>query len=393
MKVSVFLATYNHEPFIEQAVRSVLMQRVNFDYEVLVGEDASTDGTARVLKRLQAEYPGRVRALLRPRNLGMCRNFIETYQACRGEYIAYLDGDDYWTCPDKLQKQVDYLEEHRDCSTCFHNAHILSDDPGDTQKEFFVNRTGRTVFTVADLILLNNIIPSSSIVVRNGLIDRFPDWLPEVTAVDWVFNILNAGKGKIGYIPEAMAVYRRHDGGVWSAMEDERRREEVLKVYKYLPSVLDPELGTVVEAAAERLTLWVGTEWLRKELERSVQAYESGQACIREVEAAKEWLVGQLGNYQAHVAEQARAYEAALAEEVRNHQAQMEEQEEIHRQQEAEQARRYEARLQDMARDRDAARAVSEALVSRLDMIERSRAWRLVCKVRRLRRLLSRRRL
>src|SRR5262245_56053444 len=179
MKVSVFLATYNHERFIEQAIRSVLMQRVNFDYEILVREDASTDGTARIVEQLQAEHPDRVRALLRTKNIGMHRNFIEVYHACTGEYIAYLDGDDYWTSADKLQKQVDYLEEHRDCSICFHNARILSDDPGESQKELFVNRSNRTLFTIVDLIL-ENIIPSCSIVARNGLIDCFPEWLPEV---------------------------------------------------------------------------------------------------------------------------------------------------------------------------------------------------------------------
>src|SRR5262245_51422112 len=199
MKVSVFLATYNHEPFIEQAVRSVLMQRVNFDYEVLVGEDASTDGTARVLERLQAEHPGRVRALLRPRNLGMCRNFVETYQACRGEYIAYLDGDDYWTCPDKLQRQVDFLESHPDHVLCFHNARILSDDPAESGTELFANPDGRTTFTVEDLIL-DNIVPSCSTVARNGVVDRFPDWLGEVTGVDWVFHLLHAWHGKLGYL-------------------------------------------------------------------------------------------------------------------------------------------------------------------------------------------------
>ena len=97
--------------------------------------DAPTDWHAinwhamrRIVRRLQAEYPDKIRATLRARNVGMHRNFIESYQACTGEYVAFLDADDYWTSPDKLQKQVDFLDSHPGCSMCFHNAHVRFED-------------------------------------------------------------------------------------------------------------------------------------------------------------------------------------------------------------------------------------------------------------------------
>src|SRR3712207_1086613 len=102
MKVSVLMLAYNHEKFIAQALDSALMQQVNFDYEIVIGEDCSTDNTRDILIRYQKEYPHRIRLLLPEKNLGMHDNLIQTFKACRGDYIAFLEGDDYWTSPNKL---------------------------------------------------------------------------------------------------------------------------------------------------------------------------------------------------------------------------------------------------------------------------------------------------
>lgn len=109
MKVSVLMITYNHEKFIAQAIDSILMQQVNFDYEIVIGEDCSTDGTRAIVIQYQKEYPDKIRLLLPEENLGMHKNFVQTFRACQGEYIALLEGDDYWTSPRKLQKQVDFF--------------------------------------------------------------------------------------------------------------------------------------------------------------------------------------------------------------------------------------------------------------------------------------------
>lgn len=292
MKLSVVVLTRNHERFIGQALRSVLAQRTAFDFEVVVGEDASTDGTAAIVRRLQAEHPDKVRATLRAHNVGMHRNFEETYRACRGEYVAYLDGDDYWTATDKLQKQADFLDAHPGHTLCFHNARVWFEGRGETDELLFANPDGRTTFEIDDLILAN-MVPGCSIAARNGLIDRFPDWLPEVPLVDWVFNLLHARHGSVGYLPEPMAVYRRHAGGLWSSQEGSRRNHEaVLKVYEKMPGILDRRHWALARAAAERYRLFTGNEWLR------------GQAACYQAETerlnrAAEWLRGQVANYQA----------------------------------------------------------------------------------------------
>src|ERR1700676_449892 len=110
MKLSVMMITYNHERYIAQAIESILAQKVNFDYELVIGEDCSTDGTRAVILDFHRRYPSRIVPLLRERNLGGPRNFLGTLAACRGKYLALLEGDDYWICTDKLQRQVDFLE-------------------------------------------------------------------------------------------------------------------------------------------------------------------------------------------------------------------------------------------------------------------------------------------
>ena len=104
--VSVAVITYNHEKFIGQAIESVLMQETAFVVELVIGEDCSTDGTRRIVQAYAEKYPNVIRALLPEKNLGMARNYDAVWQACRGKYIAWLEGDDYWRTPQKLQKQV-----------------------------------------------------------------------------------------------------------------------------------------------------------------------------------------------------------------------------------------------------------------------------------------------
>ena len=112
-KLSVVFITYNHEPFIKEALDSVLMQEVDFPYEIVVGEDCSTDCTRDILREYDREHPGLFKLLFRDKNLGApTRNVYETAMACRGEYLAFLEGDDYWTVPYKLQRQVDFLDSH-----------------------------------------------------------------------------------------------------------------------------------------------------------------------------------------------------------------------------------------------------------------------------------------
>ncbi|HBR15088.1 MAG TPA: glycosyl transferase family 2 [Candidatus Omnitrophica bacterium] len=212
-KVSVKMVTYNHESFIAQAIESVLMQEVEFDYEIVIGEDSSTDGTRGIVLDYQKRYPDRVRLLLTDRNRGRRHNFLQTLKACRGKYVAMLDGDDYWTSPRKLQKQADFLDTHPGCAICFHNAVMIYEN-GKAPRLYHREKL-KQILKLEDL-LYGNIMPTCATMFRNHLFDEFPGLFDPLPFGDWPLQILNARHGDIGYLDEVMSVYRIHSGGLWS---------------------------------------------------------------------------------------------------------------------------------------------------------------------------------
>ena len=129
--VSVCCITYNQERFLTQAVESVLMQETDFDVELIIGEDCSTDTTRTIALTYERRYPGRIRVLTPDANLGIMRNLMATFAACHGEYIAFLEGDDYWIDPTKLQRHVDALRANGNCALCGHDAEIFFDAGSD----------------------------------------------------------------------------------------------------------------------------------------------------------------------------------------------------------------------------------------------------------------------
>lgn len=215
-KLSVLMITYNHEQYIAQALDSVLDQQVDFDYEIVIGEDCSTDSTREILKNYKAKFPDRVVLLERGKNLGMIRNLVDTLQHCTGEYIALLEGDDYWTDVDKLQKQIAFLDAHNDVAFYCHNALVVYEDSDQESHPFHADRED-AFYTVKDLF--PNFIPTCSTVFRAGLFSDIPEWFYSMPMADWPLHVMNARFGKFFYSREIMATYRIHSGGVWSGKQ------------------------------------------------------------------------------------------------------------------------------------------------------------------------------
>ena len=120
MTLSVVTITYNHAPYIAKCIEGVLMQQVNFPMEFIIAEDCSTDGTRAICEEYAKKYPDLIRLLPSEGNMGAVMNEQRAFEAARGKYIATCEGDDYWTDPLKLQKQVDFLESHPECTASFH---------------------------------------------------------------------------------------------------------------------------------------------------------------------------------------------------------------------------------------------------------------------------------
>jgi glycosyltransferase involved in cell wall biosynthesis len=237
IKVSVCMTTYNHEPYIAQAVESVLAQRVSFPVELVIGEDCSTDRTREIVRNLAESHPSIIRLRLPEHNEGGKANFLSTFAMCRGQYIAMLEGDDYWTSPDKLQMQVDALDSHPDWAISFHPAQCLYEDGLNGMPVYPVD-WAKPVATIDDLFRAN-FIPTSSVLFRNRLFPAPPSWFHRLMIGDWPLHILNAAHGNIGFIPQTMSVYRVHRSGLWSSATLATRLNEVSEMF----SAVDHHFG------------------------------------------------------------------------------------------------------------------------------------------------------
>ncbi|WP_026997759.1 glycosyltransferase family 2 protein [Flectobacillus major] len=217
IKVSVIVHTYNHEKFIRQTLDSIVNQVVNFDFEVIVGDDASPDTTPQIIREYQAKYPHLIKPLLHEKNLGGFgkNNTLSTLAASKGQYIAAMDGDDYWTSPHKLQKQVDFLDANPDFVACFHNALIHFED-GSHPDHYVNDEHQKVVTTVEDLVGEDEVwyMATSAVMFRNGIITEYPQWFHESKSGDIPRYILLGKHGKFYYINEVMSVYRKNGGGM-----------------------------------------------------------------------------------------------------------------------------------------------------------------------------------
>ena len=234
MKLSILIITYNHEKYISQAIESFLMQETNFDFEIIIGEDYSTDNTRKICSKYKEKYPNKIKLLLNKQNIGMMPNFVQTLKACKGKYIALCEGDDYWTDPLKLQKQVDFLEANEDFSICFHEAEVV--DKNSSFLRFYNNFNINKEFDLYDLIK-KNFITTASILLRYKR--NLPDNFFKLSAGDWGLLIYYAQYGKIYYMKKSMSAYRVHPEGLWSKMTHNEMILKGVGVMKQLDKILD----------------------------------------------------------------------------------------------------------------------------------------------------------
>jgi glycosyltransferase involved in cell wall biosynthesis len=248
IKVSISLVTFNHEKYIAQAIESILMQVVNFDYEIIIGEDYSSDRTRDIVKEYYHKYPDKIRLILPEQNLGCYgqKIFVQTLKACQGDYIALLDGDDYWTSANKLQMQVDFLDSHPDCVICFHDVVKIIEN-GSLESIQYNDFQPKAISTIKHL-LKSNFIPTCSTLYRNRLFSDFPDWYYDLICGDWILHVFNAQHGHIGYINQNMGVYRVHEHGLFSSMKNIRKLQEVIKCYPYLNEYLNYRYNNLIES-------------------------------------------------------------------------------------------------------------------------------------------------
>jgi glycosyltransferase involved in cell wall biosynthesis len=244
--VSVSITTYNLAHWLPRALDSVLEQRTTFPIEIVIGDDCSQDATVSVAHAYRERHPGLIRVLERSRNVGIQRNTYETIDQCRGKFIAWLDGDDYWTDPQKLAIQVETLESDSSINVCGHFVrHVTSD--GEIKRERYPSiPAGRYGL---EEILRHNFLATPSVMFRNGVHRQIPAWYYDLESLsDWPFWVLSALSGDIVLLDRVMADYRLSSGSsmmsrgalFWYRMDTE--------FYGQVESILPPKWHRLARA-------------------------------------------------------------------------------------------------------------------------------------------------
>lgn len=239
--VDVLMITYQHEKFIAQAIEGVIMQKTNFKFRFLIFDDCSPDSTQNVVEGLLDHSNSNLSIIYKRniQNLGITSNGIQSLNEAKSKYIAICEGDDYWTDPFKLQKQVDFLEANPDFAMCYHPVNHLYTDgriERDLPFEALMKKSNSTIY---DLAAIGNYISTPSVVFRNVL-DRLPDSFSKSPIGDYFLWILLAQTGEIKKLDEVMAVYRV-GVGVFSTKEFKRQDELLSETLNLLVSEVEED--------------------------------------------------------------------------------------------------------------------------------------------------------
>lgn len=255
MKLTVVTTTYNQEKFIGEAIEGMIMQKTNFPFKIVISNDCSTDKTLKILEEYRKRYPKKIEIINNKKNLGAMTNFVSTLDKIKDtEYVALCDGDDFWTDENKLQKQVDFLDNNKDFNICFHKAKLFYENK--EKKDEIIPQAAMEISTIDDLVKENYIV-ANSVVYRwkfnnKNLKDIFPE---NIVPGDYYIHLLHAEDGKIKMIDEVMSAYRRHESGMWwsnAAANKEKFTLEYGKKFLNFYNAADSYIKLPVDAFLEQ---------------------------------------------------------------------------------------------------------------------------------------------
>lgn len=267
--VSITCTAYNHEAWIEKAIEGFLIQQTTFPFEIILHDDASTDKTPDIIRRYAQLYPTLIRPILQQENQWMGKGINATaacvWPAARGRYIAWCEGDDYWTDPFKLQKQADFLEAHPDYNLCFHPVHILQDDQLTTD---WITRPPAADTNILDFARYGNFIHTPSVVMRNNFLPM-PEWMHRIAFGDFPAYMLCLQNGKARMLSDCMAVYR-YGAGLYSTQALVKKYQGAIHTFQLIADHFD---GEVRQILLDRIFKMKASIILRTLLHSPITAY------------------------------------------------------------------------------------------------------------------------
>ena len=287
--VSVQCLVYNHASYLRQCLDGFVMQKTSFKYEVIVHDDASTGGSTDIIRDYAQKFPNIFKVIIQHQNVyskGISPTKKYVLPLCTGKYIAMCEGDDYWTDPYKLQKQVDYMEAHPECAICFHPVMVHDQRTGDEYPDTLTKVPQIT--TINDLARLSNYIHMPSVMYRhNQEVIWKMEQLGKTGVGDYLMSMLYAENGNICKLPDYMAVYRQ-GVGVWTGPNSDGEKNMftwIVAISKLLSVLQDPEVKRLIDEqidsmVGELLTSHRETEKQLLQI-RSSKAYRLGKALLK----------------------------------------------------------------------------------------------------------------
>ena len=248
--VSVRMSTYNHEKFISQAIEGVLMQKTDFPFELIIGEDCSTDRTRETVVDYANRYPDIIKPILHEKNVGMTANGRACVEACRGKYIAICEGDDYWIDHTKLQIQVSFLEKHPECVQC-HTRALVVNYKGESLRKARPSRLTKKIAATED-ILKRNFIVTATCMYRSGYESEKPEFANSFWAGDWTKHIMDSRYGFIGFIPKITAAYRLNPNGATNKTPLVAKMEPLIRFYGGWDEYFESRYSRIIEKLIAR---------------------------------------------------------------------------------------------------------------------------------------------
>lgn len=236
--VDILMLVYNHEKFIDKAIKSILMQQTQFSYRIIIGEDCSTDSTREVIMDYYLKYPDKFELYLWKKNVGMEENALKLMKECRGKYVAYLEGDDYWTDPLKLEKQISFLEKNQEYIGSVHNVRCVDENGGILHNSELYPIQEEHIYGIEQASRGEMASQTASLIYRNFHIKwKEKDWRLYMECMangDFKWNILLGYKGDIYYFRDIMADHRRifKSGDSWTARTNGKNMIWIIYLYK-----------------------------------------------------------------------------------------------------------------------------------------------------------------
>lgn len=228
MKLNVILITYNQEDYIRQTIESILMQKTDFDFNIVVADDSSSDSTLAIIKEYAENSDIEFDILSSTVNLGYIKNYKRAFTACKAEYIAIMEGDDYWTSNTHLQKHVDFLDTHKQCTMSFNRHERLFVDKGYNDIPEWNYDGDYRLITSSEMALGNQIGNLSCCVMRNIKLES--EIFEAYFFADWLLGMYLGMFGTLAQQKEVTSAYRVHDNGQWSRMSEEEQYKTLLKM-------------------------------------------------------------------------------------------------------------------------------------------------------------------